>query len=130
MMYFPCELIVTDVLPTARSAIARSLIERHGYRQIDVAKSFGVTGSAVSQYLKGVRGGNEVINSNTYRESFYEMIDRAADAIAEGSDTVEIMCSVCTYAKDSGMMRDLCIYRNVDERLVDCLECPRVDIIN
>lgn len=129
-MYFPCELIVTDVLPTARSAIARSLIERHGYRQIDVAKSFGVTGSAVSQYLKGVRGDNEVINSNTYRESFYRMIDKAADAIAKGTDTLEIMCSVCTYVKDSGMMRDLCISRNVDERLIDCLDCPRIDVIN
>lgn len=127
-MYFPCELIVMDVLPTARSAIARSLIERYGYKQIAVAKSFGVTGSAVSQYLKGVRGGSEVINNSPHSEDFYKMIDRAADAIHEGLETIEILCSICEFVKESGMIHELCDAKGIDGEVVNCIDCPRLNI--
>lgn len=127
-MYFPCELVVTDILPTARSAIARSLIERHGYKQIDVARSFGVTGSAVSQYLKGVRGGSEIINDSPHRDDFYDMIDRAADAIANGLDTIEILCNICNFVKESGILHEICAAKNITEELVDCIECPPVNV--
>ncbi|MGI6471480.1 MAG: transcriptional regulator [Candidatus Methanomethylophilaceae archaeon] len=127
-MYFPCELIVTDVLPTARSALARSLIERHGYKQIDVARSFGVTGSAVSQYLKGVRGSSQVIDDSPQSEGFYKMIDTAADAIAEGLNSVELLCDVCRFVKDSGLIHELCAAKKIDGKIVNCVECPRVNM--
>lgn len=127
-MYFPCELIVMDVLPTARSAIARSLIERHGYKQITVAKSFGVTGSAVSQYLKGVRGGSKVINESPHCEDFYKMIDRAADAINDGLNVLEILCTICEFVKDSGMIHELCAAKGMDGEAVNCIDCPRLNI--
>ena len=128
-MYFPCELIVTDVLPTARSAIARSLIERYGYKQITVAESFGVTGSAVSQYLKGVRGGSDVINNSPHSEDFYKMIDKAADAIHDGLDVIEVICSICEFVKESGMINELCAAKGVDAETVNCVDCPRLNIV-
>lgn len=128
-MYFPCELIVKDVLPTARNAIARSLIERHGYKQVDVARSFGVTGSAVSQYLKGIRGGSEVIINSPNKEGFYKMIDKAADAINDGLDTTEILCSICAFVKDSGMIHELCAAKGIDGEPGNCVECPRLNIV-
>lgn len=127
-MYFPCELIVFDVLPTARSEIAKSLIERHGYKQIEVARLFGVTGSAVSQYLKGVRGGSDVINDSPQRDGFYEMIDKAADSISDGLNVTEVLCSICSFVKRSGMIEELCAARGFDSKIL-CKECPRLDIV-
>lgn len=117
-----------DVLPTARSEIAKSLIERHGYKQIEVARLFGVTGSAVSQYLKGVRGGSDVINDSPQRDGFYEMIDKAADSISDGLNVTEILCSICSFVKRSGMIEELCTARGFDSKIL-CKECPRLDIV-
>jgi hypothetical protein len=128
-MYFECELIVYDVLPTARGAIAKSLIDKHGYSQIKVAKKFGVTGSAVSQYLKGVRGGNEVIDNSPSRENFYKMTERAADAISEGLDVTEILCTICQFVKESGIINELYAARGSEYNPAACMECPRLNIV-
>lgn len=128
-MYFQCELIVFDVLPTARGAIARSLIDNHGYNQIQVAEKFGVTGSAISQYLKGVRGGSKVIDASSKREEFYKMTERAADAISEGLDVTEILCSICNFVKSSGLIDDLYAARGSVADPSACFECPRLNIV-
>lgn len=129
IMYFQCELIVFDVLPTARGAIARSLIEKHGYNQVQVAEKFGVTGSAISQYLKGIRGGSKVIDNSSKREDFYEMIEKAADAISEGLDATEILCTICNFVKSSGLINDLYAARGSTGVPPICSECPRLNIV-
>ncbi len=129
LMYFQCELIVFDVLPTARGAIARCLIDKHGYNQIQVARKFGVTGSAISQYLKGVRGGSEVIENSPNRENFYKMIERAADAIFEGLDVNDVLCTICQFVKESGMIEELYIARGTTGASAACFECPRLNIV-
>ena len=50
-----CEQAVT-LFPAIRAAIARKLINEHGMSQLKVAEILGITQSAVSQYLKSVRG--------------------------------------------------------------------------
>jgi predicted transcriptional regulator len=127
-MKLPCELIVNDVLPTARGAIARSLVRNHGYTQIRVAETFGVTGAAVSQYLKGLRGGNPVIDNSSMRDDFYKMTDKAADMISEGYNVTEVLCAICTYVKSSGLIDSLYESSGSEGTLASCSECPRFNI--
>ena len=77
-MKMPCELIVTHILPTARGALAKELVHNHGMTQVQVANLFGVTSAAVSQYIKGLRGGNNLIDKSAYREDFYKPSSRPA----------------------------------------------------
>ena len=84
-MKMPCELIVTHILPTARGALAKELVHNHGMTQVQVANLFGVTSAAVSQYIKGLRGGNNLIDKSAYREDFYKMIADTADVVASGN---------------------------------------------
>ena len=77
-MKMPCELIVTHILPTARGALAKELVHNHGMTQVQVANLFGVTSAAVSQYIKGLRGGNNLIDKSAYRDDFYKMIADSA----------------------------------------------------
>ena len=109
-MKMPCELIVTHILPTARGALAKEL------------------GAAVSQYIKGLRGGNNLIDKSAYREDFYKMIADTADVVANGKDLTEALCEICTFVKTSGLLKALYVYEGYSGELGVCMECPRTTI--
>ncbi len=129
-MKMPCELIVTHILPTARGAIAKELVTRHGMTQTQVAKLFGVTSAAVSQYIKGMRGGNTLIDKSAYRDDFYAMIADTADRIAAGADITESLCMICSFVKESGLLRALYVFEGYTGELGVCMDCPRINIVS
>ncbi|WP_462272339.1 transcriptional regulator [Methanohalophilus sp.] len=51
----PCQVVVWDVLPAIRAALAKELVD-NGVTQQEVAELFGMAPSAVSQYLTKKRG--------------------------------------------------------------------------
>ena len=121
-MKMPCELIVTHILPTARGALAKELVHNHGMTQVQVANLFGVTSAAVSQYIKGLRGGNNLIDKSAYREDFYK------DAVAGGKDLTLALCEICTFVKESGLLKALYVYEGYSGELGVCMECPKTTI--
>ncbi len=129
-MKMPCELIVTHILPTARGAIAKELVTRHGMTQTEVAKMFGVTSAAVSQYIKGMRGGNTLIDKSAYRDDFYAMIADTADRIVAGADITESLCMICGFVKESGLLRALYVFEGYTGELGVCMDCPRINIVS
>ena len=124
----PCELVVFELLPTARGAIAKELVESYGYTQSAVAKMFGITSAAISQYVKGLRGGNPYIDGSAYMDLFYEHIRTIADNLSKGADLSTELCGLCSFFKKSGMIDE--IYRNQGAKstLSRCMECPRSNI--
>ena len=127
-MKMPCELIVTHILPTARGALAKELVHNHGMTQVQVANLFGVTSAAVSQYIKGLRGGNNLIDKSAYREDFYKMIADKADAVAGGKDLTLALCEIYTFVKESGLLKALYVYEGYSGELGVCMECPKTTI--
>ncbi len=124
-MKMPCELIVTHILPTARGAIAKELVMSHNMTQTQVARLFGVTSAAVSQYIKGLRGGNTLIDRSAYKEDFYAMVANIAAKIANGADVSESLCDICAFTKTSGLLKALYIYEGYSGELGVCMDCPR-----
>ncbi len=124
-MKVPCELIVTYVLPTAKGALAKELVNKHGMTQVQVARLFGVTSAAISQYLKGIRGGNSVIDKSAYKEDFYRMIEDMADSIAAGMPIEEALCYICDYVKDCGLLKALYVLEGYPPDKINILECPK-----
>ena len=118
-------MIVTYVLPTTKGALARELVNKHGMTQVQVAKMFGVTSAAISQYLKGVRGNNSLIDKSAYRNDFYALISDLADELVSGGDVAEALCTVCEFAKDSGLLKALYVYENVPMDDIDKFDCRR-----
>ena len=119
-------MIVTYVLPTAKSALARELVNVHGLTQVEVSRLFGVTSAAISQYKKGSRGGNELIEKSAYRDDFYEYIAKMSDAIMEGLPVSQALCNICEYVKSNGLLRALYVYEGYPPEKLDALECPRI----
>ncbi|MCW3132915.1 MAG: helix-turn-helix domain-containing protein [Methanophagales archaeon] len=54
-MKTPCEVIVWDVLPGIRAALAEELV-KNGISQKEASKMLGITPAAVSQYVSKKRG--------------------------------------------------------------------------
>lgn len=127
-MKLPCEIVVFELLPTARGELAKELVKAHGYTQAKVATVFGVTSAAVSQYIKGLRGGNQYIDNSVYRDGFYQQIAASADNIVNGSDITTELCEICNFVKKVGMLDEIYAMQGSKVVLTKCLECPRKNI--
>ena len=82
-MQIPCELVVWYVLPMIRREVSKELVYTHGMTQAEVARKFGVTDAAISQYLKKKRGDNSIIEESPMYPKFIEEIKVSASLIAE-----------------------------------------------
>lgn len=109
-MKIPCELVVWYVLPAIRKDIAKELVETHNMSQTEVAKRFGVTGAAISQYLKKKRGENLIIQESPNKAQYSEAITESAARIAAGTtEFADEMCKMCKIVKKMGILAQ--IYR-------------------
>lgn len=127
-MKLPCELIVAHVLPTARGELAKELVKVHGFTQSNIAKMFGVTGAAISQYIKGTRGGNAMIDNSPYRDQFYSCIVESAERAAKDESIAQILCDICAFAKKIGLVEYISKTLSKDEKLPECKECPNDNV--
>lgn len=104
-MKIPCEIVVWYLLPTIRKEVARELVSVHGFTQSKVAKVFGVTDAAVSQYLKNKRGDYDVVLNNPGYALVQEEISAAASRIANtGTEFSQELCNICLVAKSTGIL--------------------------
>lgn len=129
-MKFACELVVYEILPTARRELARELVLNYDKSQNEVARLFGVTGAAVCQYMKGVRGESKVIEACSFSSKFKESISDSAKMLAEGkSDITTELCKICAFAKTSGMLDEINEALGQNEPYSRCQECPNKNYI-
>ncbi len=107
-MKIPCEIVVWYVLPMVRKEIARELVNTHGKSQAEVARIFGVTDAAISQYLKKKRGDNTRIEENEKFPQFMDAIKESATSIASGKSNFESeMCRLCGVVRSIGLLNDI-----------------------
>lgn len=95
----PCEIVVRYMLPALRSLIAKELIQKHGFSQVNAAKKLGITQAAISYYLYSKRG-KKYLKSIESVDKMKATIEKFADDIAgEGLSNVEIIsrfCEICS----------------------------------
>ncbi len=100
MRKVPCEIIVWNVLPCIRRALATSLFKK-GLNQKEIANKIGVSSAAISQYLASKRGKNMRFNEKILKE-----IEKSADAILKGNDAIEEICKICKIIKEEMSMEE------------------------
>lgn len=102
-MKIPCEVVVWQILPLVRRELARELVSAHGMTQAEVAKRFGVTDAAISQYLSKKRGGEYSV-APMYGE-FLDDVKASASRIVDGkSDCDSEVCHLCCVTKQNGLL--------------------------
>ncbi|MCX8171923.1 MAG: helix-turn-helix domain-containing protein [Candidatus Bathyarchaeota archaeon] len=85
-MYLPCESIGRRLVPIFRACIARELIEKYGFTQVEAAKKLGTTQAAISQYLRLKRGTGDL----GQLEEILPIIQSAAGEVASKIASGEI----------------------------------------
>jgi hypothetical protein len=106
----PCELIVREVIPAFRTLVARQLIKKHHFSQIEVAKTLGTTQATVSYYLHSKRGkkGMEHLQSKPLIQSIAsEVAERIANKKFSLIDTTLEFCRLCKALKGGELMCDM-----------------------
>ena len=103
-MKIPCEVVVWYLLPSIRKGVAKELVQVHGFSQSRVARTFGVTDAAVSQYLRNKRGEYDVVVNSPGFPMVQEEMAAAASRIANGGDFAEEICKICMVAKSVGIV--------------------------
>jgi len=90
-MKVPCQIIVWDVLPAIRAAIAEELV-RSGVSQLEAARMLDMAPSAVSQYLSKKRGYRIV-----FEEEVKTSIRQLAQDLRDGrvQDLGNRICEIC-----------------------------------
>ncbi|MEM0243099.1 MAG: helix-turn-helix domain-containing protein [Candidatus Aenigmatarchaeota archaeon] len=82
-----CEIIGSEFLPIIRALISRTLIEKYGLTQTEIAEILGVSQPLISFYLYGLRAKNvknfleknsEILNEieKLCKKIIYEKIDK------------------------------------------------------
>ncbi|MBR4503433.1 MAG: transcriptional regulator [Candidatus Methanomethylophilaceae archaeon] len=105
-MKIPCELIVWHALPMIRRELAVELVGSHGMSQADVARKFGMSDAAVSQYIGKKRGTRpEFDPEDPAGIIFMEAIRESARRIAEeNADPSVEMCKLCGTFRKTGLL--------------------------
>lgn len=104
-MKIPCEIVVWCVLPMIRREIARELVQTYSMSQAEVARRFGVTDAAISQYLKKKRGGCVELEDNPLYIDFLKEVSVSSERIAVGGcECYDEMCRLCGVVKGSGLL--------------------------
>jgi len=105
-MYPPCETVARSVLPVFRSLVAKELIEKYNYTQIEAAKKLGTTQAAISQYVHSKRGSKAAGQFREVSPMLQDAASEAAKRIATKSITndevMAIFCKLCTLLREEG----------------------------
>jgi predicted transcriptional regulator len=118
-----CEIASQYLLPTLRALVAKNLMEKYKMTQQDAASKIGLTQSAVSQYMRQLRGSKiKIIEKD---KSIMEEIDKFSGRVASGEfNSLSILDAFCEICRLSRKRRILCELHNKSfPELKDCNIC-------
>jgi len=105
-LYPQCEAVGRYVLPIFRSLVAKELIEKHDFTQVEAAEKLGTTQAAISQYIHSKRGYKGVAQFEKVLPAIQAAASEIARSIASGKmNTDEAMlnfCKICTSLREEG----------------------------
>ena len=123
-MLLPCEVAVRSLVPAIRSTLARELVQKHGLKQKEVAALLGVTQTAVSKYIRKVRGITlSVEEIKEVNVMLSDIIFMLADGRISKYQFSENFCVICQTIRRNGLMCKLCKRSDPSMDVHQCFVC-------
>jgi len=118
-----CELVSQYVVPTMRALIAKRLMEKYKLTQQQAAEKLGITQSAISQYMRNLRGSK--IKSIEKDAGIIKEIDIFVEDIAAGkTNSLKMLNDFCGICKSIRKKKLLCdIHIKIFPDMKDCRIC-------
>ncbi len=100
-----CENVARHILPLYRSFVAKELIKKYNYTQVQAAKKLGTTQAAISQYMASKRGHKGIPNY----DEIAPLVQKAAVKVAKRIATMNIspkefsasFCELCKSLREN-----------------------------
>jgi predicted transcriptional regulator len=126
-MLLPSEIESKLLIPAVRAILSKELVIEKGLKEEEVARMLGITQAAVSNYLRGTRGDNEIISKLTSLSEIMSMIKEIGDDLSTNraytARTLSKFIALCNYMRYSLIICDAhhSLERNIDEKV--CEQC-------
>jgi len=119
-----CELVAQNLLPTIRALIAKELINKYKMTQQQAAKKLGITQSAISQYIRQLRGSKikTIENDKIVLKEIEHFSDRLVSGeLNDSSKMLEAFCYICKSIRKRKMICKL--HKKTFPELEECNIC-------
>ena len=126
-MLLPSEIESKLLIPAVRAILSKELVIEKGLKEEEVARMLGITQAAVSNYLRGTRGDNELISKLMSLSEIMSMIKEIGDDLSTNraytAKTLSKFIALCNYMRYSLIIFDAhhSLERNIDEKV--CEQC-------
>lgn len=126
-MLLPSEIESKLLIPAVRAILSKELVIEKGLKEEEVARLLGITQAAVSNYLRGTRGDNELIAKLLSLSEIMGMIKEIRDDLSTNraytAKTLSKFIALCNYMRYSLIICDAhhSLERNIDEKV--CEQC-------
>ena len=107
-MMQPSEVVVTKLLPAIRARLAQILLEEYRMRQVEVARSMGLTQATVSHYNTRSRAADEDI-LKIFPE-IEKAVRQLADQISKGLSKPEQVAAIDALCEEITRTERFCEY--------------------
>jgi hypothetical protein len=116
-----CEVASLYLLPTLRALVAKNLMEKHKMTQQEAASKIGLTQSAVSQYMRQLRGSKTKILEKAILDEVDSFSSRIASGELSGLSIMDAFCNICRLARSRKILCEL--HSKHFPELKDCNIC-------
>ena len=126
-MLLPSEIESKLLITAVRAILSKELVTEKGLKEEEVARLLGITQAAVSNYLRGTRGDNELISKLVSLSEIMSMIKEISDDLSTNraytAKTLSKFIALCNYMRYSLIICDAhhSLERNIDEKV--CEQC-------
>lgn len=122
----PCVFVVGALLPSLRVTVARKLVREHGLKPVEAARKMAVTPAAITQYLKGVRGGEYVdgfFERDDVKLALKGLLDELAKEDVHFPSVIGKICGLCQMVRREGLLCERCVEVSPTLKEMDCRVC-------
>jgi uncharacterized protein len=126
-MLLPSEIESKLLIPAVRAILSKEMVIEKGLKEEEVARLLGITQAAVSNYLRGTRGDNELISKLMSLSEVMSMIKDIGDDLSTNraytAKTLSKFIALSNYMRYSLIICDAhhSLERNIDEKV--CEQC-------
>ena len=126
-MLLPSEIESKLLIPAIRAILSKEMVIEKGLKEEEVARMLGITQAAVSNYLRGTRGDNELISKLMSLSEIMSMIKEISSDLSTNraytAKTLSKFIGLCNYMRYSLIICDAhhSLERNIDEKV--CEQC-------
>lgn len=126
-MLLPSEIESKLLIPAIRAILSKEMVIEKGLKEEEVARMLGITQAAVSNYLRGTRGDNELISKLMSLSEIMSMIKEIGNDLSTNraytAKTLSKFIGLCNYMRYSLIICDAhhSLERNIDEKV--CEQC-------